>query len=119
MRRKAAGHLRAVSENQGHKIGCRSAVGRVGQQSTLSCRSRFSEPARRPGLSSTRSASMKQPFVTTWARPVAVAGHGRLFGISLNAGSSGTMANPEDSTRVLERGRQSKKRALAQVGSGA
>ncbi len=36
MRRKAAGHLRAVSENQGHKIGCRSAVGRVGQQSTLS-----------------------------------------------------------------------------------
>ena len=34
MRRKAAGHLRAVSENQGHKIGCRSAVGRVGQQST-------------------------------------------------------------------------------------
>jgi hypothetical protein len=32
MRRKAAGHLRAVLENQGHKIGCRSAVGRVGQQ---------------------------------------------------------------------------------------
>lgn len=55
----------------------------------------------------------------TRCRPVAVAGHGRLFGISLNAGSSGTMANPEDSTRVLERGRQSKKRALAQVGSGA
>lgn len=37
MRRKAAGHLRAVSENQGHKIGCRSAVGRVGQQSTHCC----------------------------------------------------------------------------------
>ena len=36
MQRKAAGHLRAVSENQSHKIRCRSAVGRVGRQSTLS-----------------------------------------------------------------------------------
>ena len=34
MQRKAAGHLRAVSENQSHKIRCRSAVGRVGRQST-------------------------------------------------------------------------------------
>jgi hypothetical protein len=37
MQRKAAGHLRVVSENQSHKIGCWSAVGRVGRQSTLNC----------------------------------------------------------------------------------
>jgi hypothetical protein len=35
MRRTAAGHLGAVSENQNHKVRCRSAVGRVGRQSTL------------------------------------------------------------------------------------
>ena len=36
MQRRAAGRLRAISENQSHKIGCRSAVGRVRRQSTLS-----------------------------------------------------------------------------------
>ena len=35
MRRIAAGRLSAVSENQSHKIGCRSAVSRVRRQSTL------------------------------------------------------------------------------------
>jgi len=35
MRRKAAGYLGAVSENQSHQVRCRSAVGRVGRQSTL------------------------------------------------------------------------------------
>jgi hypothetical protein len=34
MQRKAAGHPRAVSDNQSHKIGCRSPVGRVGRQPT-------------------------------------------------------------------------------------
>ena len=38
---------------------------------TLSCRSRFSEPARRPSLSSTRFASMKPPFVTSRTLPAA------------------------------------------------
>jgi hypothetical protein len=39
--------------------------------STLSCRSRFSEPARRPSFTSTGFASMKQPFATWKTRPIA------------------------------------------------
>lgn len=44
------------------------------------CRSRFSEPARRPSHVSTRFASMKQPFVASRTRPDPVAGQGELHG---------------------------------------
>ena len=37
MQRNAAGHPRAVSENQSHKMGWRSAVGRVGPHPTHCC----------------------------------------------------------------------------------
>ena len=48
MRRKAAGHLGAVSENQSHKVQCRSAVGRVGLQSTQRRRWHISSRATGP-----------------------------------------------------------------------
>jgi len=48
MQRKAAGRLRNFSENQSHKFGCRSAVGRVRRQSTHGSRSMRSEAVGRP-----------------------------------------------------------------------
>ena len=48
MRRKSAGRLRTFSENQSHKFGCRSAVGRVRRQSTQTRPSDFAKA----GLSS-------------------------------------------------------------------
>lgn len=50
MQREAAGHVRVESENQSQKIGCRSAVGRVGRQSTLSGQPSCSKAAGRRAI---------------------------------------------------------------------
>ena len=61
MRRKAAGHLGAVSENQSHKVQCRSAVGRVGLQSTLKRHSQSRSGRRKPAIRTPIGASEGGP----------------------------------------------------------
>lgn len=49
------------------------------QWTTLSCRSRFSGPARQPSLGSTRFAYMKQSLVATWSTAIDSRSHSRLY----------------------------------------
>lgn len=68
MRRKAAGHVEAVSDNQSHKVRYRSAVGRVGRQSTHCGRSCPATERSKSGLSPTESARGPPNVVLTEGR---------------------------------------------------